>query len=74
MRSMLPTAESFFGERAKSANLTDSIIFVYDTAIVAIMEEYAALKLEEYKKTQELREFYDEDFSRPSGSHFHQED
>lgn len=39
MQSMLPTAESFFRERAKAANLTNSIIFVYDTAIVAIMEE-----------------------------------
>ncbi len=70
MQSNLPSASDYFKERAKAANLTDSIVHVYDTVIVGIMEDYAALKLEEYKRSEELREFHDEDFSSPLGSHF----
>lgn len=67
-------ALTFFKEQAKKANLTEVTIYVYDTVIASIMEEYAEVKLEEYKRTQELREFHEEDFGSPVGDHFSRED
>jgi hypothetical protein len=41
------TAQEFFKDQAKKANLSESIIYVYDTVIISIMEDYAALKVRE---------------------------
>lgn len=47
-------AKTFFKEEAKKANLVDSVIYIYDTVIVDIMEKYAQLKLKEYKQRNDI--------------------
>jgi hypothetical protein len=59
---MLPSASEFFKEQTKSANIAGSVV----TMIARIMDDYAELKVEEYKHAQDLREFYEEDVVKPA--------